>query len=94
MRNETEIQSGDNQKVGVCQSISAVLWPSFIMAGIANTIFFTFFDPSELAECRGGQSLSMTAIYSLGFFAFWALTAASSFATQYFLKPCKDVNSS
>ncbi len=92
MRSETDTR--DDRKVGVCQSISAVLWPSFVMAGIANTIFFTFFDPSELAECRGGAGLSLIATYSLGFFAFWALTVASSFATQYFLKPCKDVNSS
>jgi hypothetical protein len=87
MKNADPIAS-TSQSVGVCQSVSAILWPSFIVAGIANTVFFSFFNPSEMAACRGGEALSTTAVYSIGFFSFWALTAMSSFVTQYFLKPC------
>lgn len=87
MKGQKPTTSSD-QSVGVCQSISAVLWPSFIVAGIANTIFFSLFNPSEMAACRGGEAFSTIAVYSIGFFSFWALTAVSSFVTQYFLKPC------
>jgi len=90
MRGLQETQQQNTQQVGMCQSIASVLWPSFVVAGIANTLLFSFFDPSELMACRGGQGASLTAVYSMGFFSFWAITALSSFATQYFMKPCDE----
>lgn len=69
------------------QLISAVLWPSFIMAGIATSVFFVFLDPVRLFEFEGEPPLSRIAAYSLGFLLFWLLCAASSAATAYFLRP-------
>ena len=69
------------------QRLSAVLWPSFLLAGIATGVFFTALDPVVVLECKGAAPLSPTAAYSLGFFGFWILCAACSFATAYFLKP-------
>jgi hypothetical protein len=63
-----------------------ILWPSFIVAGIAEGIFFTIFDPVDLYVFGGPLEWSRTAIYSTGFFAFWALCAASS-ALTCFLQP-------
>jgi len=33
------------------QIVSAVLWPSFLLAGAAASVFFTFLDPLVLFEC-------------------------------------------
>ena len=69
------------------QKVSALLWPSFLLAGVATGIFFTFLDPLVLFECKGDPPLSRMAAYSVGFLAFWLLCAASSAASAYFLRP-------
>ena len=74
------------------QIVSAVLWPSFLLAGAATSIFFTFLDPLVLFECEGEPPLSRMAAYSLGFFSFWLLCAASSAAAAYFLRPPEATN--
>ncbi|HHJ20626.1 MAG TPA: hypothetical protein ENJ84_12525 [Gammaproteobacteria bacterium] len=86
---ENKTPHQQTQGISRCQSVSAVLWPSFLAAGAATGIFFTIFDPLEIAACRGIESISRIGVYSVGFFIFWGLTAISSCATQYFLKPCK-----
>jgi hypothetical protein len=60
------------------QLISAVLWPSFLLAGVATSVFFVFLDPVRLLDHEGEAPLSRMAAYSLGFFLFWLLCAASS----------------
>lgn len=73
---------------GICraQQVIAILWPSFLSAGVAVIIFFTLFDPHELFPER---EVSRLGYYSIGFFAFWALTAISSALTCYFERPCQ-----
>ena len=60
------------------QQIIWILWPSFVVAGIAEGLFFTVFDPLDLYVFGGSLEWSRTAIYSTGFFVFWAVCAASS----------------
>ena len=48
-----------------------ILWPSFLVAGVAEILVFTVLDPSEFGVGR------MSA-YSAWFFVFWALGALSS----------------
>jgi len=67
------------------QQVIAVLWPSFLTAGAAVIIFFTLFDPLELFP---HLEVSRMGCYTLGFFAFWALTAGTSILTCYFQRPC------
>lgn len=67
------------------QRISAVLWPSFLFAGVATVVFFALIDPLVLFDCQGAPPLSRTGAYSLGFFLFWLLAAAASASTAYFL---------
>lgn len=69
------------------QLVSAILWPSFLLAGMATSVFFTFLDPVRLFDYDGEAPLSRMAAYSLGFFLFWLLCAASSAASAYFLRP-------
>ena len=69
-----------------------ILWPSFLVAAIANAVFFTVFDPQELVAFGEPVGGSRIAIYSIGFFAFWAMTAASSAATRYLQRTSAQVN--
>ena len=61
-----------------------ILWPSFIVAGAAEALFFTVFDPHELSFFGESIEISRTAMYSLGFFLFWGFAAASSALTCFF----------
>jgi hypothetical protein len=74
------------------QYIVAVLWPSFLIAGLANTLFFILFDPLELARGLGIEGVTRIGAYSVGFFSFWLMTCLSSALTQYFQRPCALAN--
>ena len=70
------------------QHWGAVLWPSFIAAGLACVVFFAFVDPLRLqAISFPGTSISRELGYTAGFFMFWAVTALSSVVTGYLLRP-------
>ncbi len=60
-----------------------ILWPSFLVGGVAEGVFFTLFDPMDLTPLGHTLDLSRTAVYTLGFFMFWAFAAASSALTCY-----------
>ena len=73
-------------KIPVIQTIVAILWPSFIGAGIATIVFFTIFDPAILFV---EYDISIIGAYSIGFFTFWLFGSLNCMATCCFLKPCK-----
>jgi hypothetical protein len=60
-----------------------ILWPSFLVAGVAEVAFFTVIDPQELYLL--GEPVTMTRLgtYSVGFLLFWVITAASSAFTCF-----------
>ncbi|MEC5397639.1 hypothetical protein [Uliginosibacterium sp. H1] len=64
-----------------------VLWPSFFVAGLAEALFFTLVNPQELYLLGQPVEWSPLATYSLGFFAFWLICAASSLATVFLSRP-------
>lgn len=70
------------------QRIIAVLWPSFLMAGLATVLFFTAFDPRSILVDTSFAELSRIGAYTIGFFLFWLLTASSCLLTCYFQRPC------
>lgn len=69
------------------QRLIAILWLSFVMAGIATAVFFTAVDPLDLKQCVEFPEVGRTAAYTIGFFLFWLLTCSSSLLTTYFLYP-------
>lgn len=69
-----------------------ILWPSFIVAGIAEAVFFTLFDPADLRLLDQEIALSRMAIYSIGFFAFWLFAAGSSALTCFFQRSSAELN--
>lgn len=74
------------------QKILTILWPSFLIAGMAEGLFFTLIDPQELYLLGEPVHLSRLATYSIGFLCFWALCAASSLATCHLLRSAEEVN--
>lgn len=58
-----------------------ILWPSFLVAGMAEAMFFTLFDPGELIVFGETVAAGRMAVYSIGFFLFWLITATSSALT-------------
>jgi hypothetical protein len=65
------------------QRLLWVIWPAFLVAGAAEMIFFSVFDPTELPFFGAPAGLSREAFYTLGFFSFWGLGIASSALTVF-----------
>jgi hypothetical protein len=63
--------------------IAAVLWPSFLVAGMAEMFLFSAFDPHDLDYFGVPLELGRSAVYSLGFLLLWAFTALSSALTAW-----------
>lgn len=74
------------------QRLIWILWPSFVMAGIAEAVFFTLIDPQELYLFGEPVHFSRLATYSIGFFCFWALCAASSMFTCFIQGAASEIN--
>jgi len=74
------------------QRLIAILWPSFLVAGVANIIFTTLFDPLEILY-RGEPLIEQRiAAYTIGFFVFWLLGIAASSLTCYFQRSAGEIN--
>jgi hypothetical protein len=69
-----------------------ILWPAFLVGGVAETVFFTLFDPMDLNFFGEPVTLSRTAIHSLGFFLFWLFAAASSGISLFLQRSADEVN--
>ena len=67
------------------RTIMAAAWPSFVVALVAEFVFFALVDPAELPVLGLDLPLSRITVYSFGFFAFWALGALSSALTLLFV---------
>lgn len=71
-----------------------ILWPSFLVGGIAEGVFFTLIDPQELYLLGEPVHWSATAVYSVGFFLFWSAAAASSALTSFLQRGDVDISAS
>ncbi len=70
------------------QCVIAVLWPSFLVAGVANVLFFIAIDPRELVQAGIIPEISRLGAYTIGFFLFWLTTASACLLSCYFQRPC------
>jgi hypothetical protein len=67
----------------LAQRIGWVLWPSFLMACVAELAFFALFDPIDLHLFGAPVDAGRMPVYTIGFFAFWVIGAASSAITVF-----------
>jgi hypothetical protein len=63
--------------------LMAILWPSFLMAGVLEMLVFALVDPAGL-RWMGGEllHLSSNAVYTLAFFVFWGVIATAGLLTR------------
>ena len=69
------------------QRILTVLWPAFLVAAAAEFVFFGLFDPQDLTLFGEPLEASRMTIYSVGFFFFWGVGAASGALTLFLYRP-------
>lgn len=71
----------------------AILWPSFLMAGVLEGLVFTMVEPSTL-RWFGSEPLQLQplTVYSLAFFIFWIVIAVAGLLTQVLLQTAEEVN--
>lgn len=74
--------------------LGVVLWPSFLIAGVATMVLFANIDPETLrAQTLPNVELGRKLGYTIGFFMFWAVCAASSALTLFLYRPFKNPRS-
>ena len=61
------------------------LWPSFLVAGMAEGLLFTVIHPQELLFFGHHPDISDEGVYTVGFFVIWTFCAVSSALTTYIL---------
>jgi hypothetical protein len=69
-----------------------ILWPAFLVAGIADGLMFSLFDPQDMHVFGEPVSLDRRAVYSIGFFLFWAFAAGSSALTCLLQRSSSEIN--
>lgn len=74
------------------QRLISILWPSFLVAGAADVIFTTLFDPLQLLYRGEPLFENRIAAYTVDFFAFWLIGIASSMLTCYFQRTSDEIN--
>lgn len=74
------------------QRMGWVLWPSFLMACVAELAFFALFDPTDLTLFGVPIEADRMPVYTIGFFAFWAIGAISSALTVFLAQSPFEVN--
>ena len=62
-----------------------ILWPSFLVACLAEGLLFTIIHPQDLLFFGHHPEMSDEGIYTIGFFAIWTFCAVSSGLTAYIL---------
>ncbi len=67
------------------QVIIALLWSSFLSAGIACVLIFAWIDPTPILDQFGLDS--RLSGYSLAFFFFWLIGVANVLICLFFLRP-------
>ena len=74
------------------QRILWVLWPSFLVAAVAELLVFAVFDPLDLHAFGVPVQAGRMPIYTIGFFFFWALGASAAALTVFLQRSAVEVN--
>jgi hypothetical protein len=67
-----------------------ILWPSFLVAIMAEGCYFSLFDPRELLKIIDLHNLPPLAVYTLGFIFFWMVCSLASSLTYYLTRAPND----
>jgi len=76
----------------LAQRILWVLWPSFLVAAVAELLFFAVIDPQDLSVFGVPLDAGRMPVYTVGFFFFWVITAAASALAVFLQRSPFEVN--
>ena len=66
-----------------------VLWPAFMAACVLETLVFAGFDPQDIHFFGMNFETDRDLVYSVAFFAFWAVTTLCGLMTWILAQPAK-----
>ena len=64
-----------------------IMWPAVLAAGLLTMLVFAMVDPQDLHWFGHPLALSRAGVYTLAFFAFWAIVAVASSMTALLASP-------
>ncbi len=76
----------------LAQRLIWIAWPAFLVAGVLEVLVFAVVDPQDLHWLGQPLEFSSQGIYTLAFFAFWIITAASSALTTLLSRSDSELN--
>jgi hypothetical protein len=76
----------------LAQRVLWVLWPAFLVAAVAELVFFALIDPADLSVFGVPLEAGRMPIYAVGFFFFWAVAASASALTVFLQRSPVEVN--
>jgi len=82
----------EQEEIPKIQRVVAVLWPSFLVSGVAMILFYWVFSPGEVFPELEASGVSNMAFYSISFLFLWLTTLTSCLLSCYFLRPCNRCN--
>ncbi|MBT9517716.1 hypothetical protein [Methyloversatilis discipulorum] len=85
MAREIDIEEVETRRVPgrFGRLFALVSWPSFLVAAVAETVFFSLINPRELYLLGEPVHFSPLATYTIGFFGFWCVAGASSLISSW-----------
>lgn len=69
-----------------------VAWPAFLVAALLEMLVFALIDPRDLHWFGHPLALSRQGVYTVAFFAFWALAMLSSGLTALLSMSAAEIN--
>ncbi len=76
----------------LAQRVLWVLWPAFLVAAVAELVFFALIDPADLSVFGVPLDAGRMPIYTVGFFFFWAVAASAAALTVFLQRSPFEVN--
>lgn len=67
-----------------------IMWPAFLAAGLLTMLVFAMVDPQDLHWFGHPLALSRAGVYTLAFFAFWAIVMVASGMTALLASPATE----
>lgn len=77
----------DGERTIPMQKAIGILWPSFLVAAIAEMMFFALFDPVEMHFLGADAELSRMTVYAIGFIFFWGIGVCASVLSIWLSRP-------
>ena len=64
-----------------------IMWPAFLAAGLLTMLVFAMVDPQDLHWFGHPLAMSRAGVYTLAFFAFWAIVMVAGGMTALLATP-------